>query len=69
MNEGCLTIIFFAIVIALAVGFETATGITQCSATGRVLGYKTEWHYFTGCVVTKPDGNKVLLRQMRDTER
>jgi len=69
MNEGCLTIIFFAIVIASAVGFETAAGITQCSAIGRALEYKTEWHYFTGCVVTKPDGNKVLLRQMRDVEK
>lgn len=69
MNEGCLTIIFFAIIIALAVGFETVTGIVQCSATGNALGYKTEWHYFTGCIVTKPDGSKVLLKQMRDTER
>ena len=69
MNEGCLTIIFFAIFIALAVGFEAVTGMAQCAATGNALGYKTEWHYFTGCIVTKPDGSKVLLKQMRDMER
>ena len=69
MNDGCFTFIFFAIFIALAVGFEAVTGITQCSATGNALGYKTEWHYFTGCIVTKPDGSKVLLKQMRDMER
>ena len=42
---------------------------TRCKEIGKVLNYKTEWNYWSGCVVTKPDGNKVLLRQMRDTER
>jgi hypothetical protein len=35
----------------------------------KTLNYKTEWHYWTGCVVEKPDGSRVLLKQMRDMEK
>lgn len=69
MNDGCLTFIFFGIIFLIMLGISAFTDIAQCSATGNALGYKTEWHYFTGCTVTKPDGSKVLLKQMRDMER
>lgn len=50
-------------------GISASTDIARCSAIGNALGYKTEWHYFTGCIVTKSDGSKVLLKQMRDMEK
>lgn len=61
--------IFFAIIIAIFTIISAALGSTQCSQVGNALNYKTEWHYFTGCVVEKPDGKRVLLRQMRDMEK
>ena len=69
MNDGCLTFIFFIFLAALLVGFSAIVDSTRCSETGKALNYKTEWHYWSGCVVTKPDGNKVLLRQMRDMDK
>lgn len=69
MNDGCLTFIFFGIIVLVMTGISVFTDTAQCSATGNALGYKTEWHYFTGCIVTKPDGSKVLLKQMRDMEK
>ena len=69
MNEGCMTIIFLGIVLILMIGVSCIMENIQCSQTGKALNYKTEWHYWTGCVVTKPDRSKVLLKQMRDMER
>ena len=65
MNEGCMTFIFFAIIITICIGLSSALEYTQCSQVGKALNYKTEWHYFTGCIVDKP-GGKVLLKQMRE---
>jgi hypothetical protein len=69
MNEGCMTIIFLGIVLILMIGVSCIMENIQCSQTGGALNYKTEWHYWTGCVVTKPNGSRVLLKQMRDMER
>ena len=69
MNEGCMTVIFLGIVLILMIGTSCTMEHIQCLQTGRALNYKTEWHYWTGCIVTKPDGNKVLLKQMRDMEK
>lgn len=40
--------------------------IEECSATAKTLEYESEYHLFTGCVLTKPTGKKVLLKQLRD---
>ena len=68
MNEGCFTIIVFGLIISVAILFESITGYLHCTEVGKTLNYKTEWHYWTGCIVEKPDGSKVLLRQMRAWE-
>ena len=69
MNDGCLTFIFFVMMLLVMLGLSSVANYTQCSQTGKALNYKTEWHYWTGCIVTKPDGSKVLLKQMRDMEK
>lgn len=69
MKEALITSILFIFLVCVCVCFSVAVDKTQCKATGGALGYKTEWHFFTGCIVTKPDGNKVLLKQMRDMEK
>ena len=69
MSEGCLTIIFFVTLGAIIIGVSSIGANIQCNETGKALSYKTEWHYWSGCVVTKPDGSKVLLKQMRDMEK
>ena len=69
MKDGCLTIIFSTIIIAACVGLAAIADSTECHETGKALNYQTEWHYWAGCVVTKPDGSKVLLKQMRDMDK
>lgn len=69
MNEDCMTIIFLGIVLILIIGVSCIMDNIQCSQTGRALNYKTEWHCWTGCIVTKPNGSKVLLKQMRNMEK
>lgn len=69
MNDILASIMFFIVLFGLVVGVDSAIARHQCSEIGKALNYKTEWHYFTGCIVEKPDGNKVLLRQVRNMEK
>ena len=69
MDELIMTIMIFAFLLFACIGISSATDSIHCSAVGKTLNYKTEWHYGTGCVVEKPDGSRVLLKQMRDTEK
>ena len=59
----------FAIFYLVLLGVVSGVSAIECSQVGKVLNYKTEWHYWTGCVVEKPDGSHVLLKQIRNTER
>ena len=69
MNDGLLTFLFFAFLTLICVGLSAVADSTRCREVGKALNYSIEWHYWSGCVVTKPDGNKVLLRQMRDLDK
>ena len=62
MDEIIATLIVFGVLFGISCFTESHT----CSETGKTLNYKTEWHYWTGCVVEKPDGSRVLLKQIRD---
>ena len=68
MNEGCFTIIVFGFFIGVCLIISCICGNIQCSEVGKTLNYRTEWHYWTGCVVEKPSGEKILLKQMRAWE-
>ena len=37
----------------------------SCEATARALSFTPHYSIFTGCVVEKPNGNRVLLDQFR----
>lgn len=38
----------------------------SCEATARALSFTPHYSIFTGCVVEKPNGNRVLLDQIRN---
>jgi len=67
-NEGCFTIIFIIIIFTFIILFNYAADLISCNAKANSLGYKCEYHIFSGCVLTKPNGKKVLLEQLRDFE-
>lgn len=67
-NEDCFTIIFIIITFALLILLNYAEDLISCNAKASALGYKCEYHLFSGCVLTKPNGKKVLLEQLRDFE-
>ena len=60
---GCL---FLIIILAIIIGIDYGADYLKCSATAKTLEYQSEYHPFTGCVLTKPNGKKVLLKQLRD---
>lgn len=62
-NMGCL---FLIIIFAIAIGMAYGADYLECSATAKTLEYQSEYNPFTGCVLTKPNGKKVLLKQLRD---
>jgi hypothetical protein len=54
------------IIVAIIIGIIYGADYLQCSATAKTLEYQSEYNPFTGCVLTKPNGKKVLLKQLRD---
>ena len=68
MDKLAMTLIILGVII-MSVGLSSATDSFRCYSIGKTLNYKTEWHCWTGCVVEKPDGSRVLLRQTRDMEK
>ena len=61
-NELCLglLIIFICTLIVYASEF------LECHCKAAALGYKCSYGVFSGCVLEKADGKKVLLEQLRD---
>ena len=39
-----------------------------CAAKANSLGYKYEWGLLQGCVLEKPNGDKILLEKLRYNE-
>lgn len=69
VEEVLISIFLFIIFFVVIIGCSCISSSFQCSEVGKELNYKTQWHFWTGCIVEKPDGSKVLLKQMRDFER
>ena len=40
----------------------------ECNAVGKKLDLKTDYSFWAGCIVEKPNGQKVLLEQMRNIQ-
>ena len=62
---GYIVFILF-IILCLSIGADYIPHKIECSQTAKALSYKSKYTYFTGCVLTKPNGKKVLLKQLRD---
>ena len=59
-------IIVTAIIIISTACFCYFTAKATCSAKAQALGYEHDYKFYQGCLLTKPDGQKVLLEQIRD---
>lgn len=57
------------IVLIAIVCFACLTSMLECHSKANALGYKCSWGWFQDCVVTKPNGSKALLQQLRDFEK
>ena len=62
MKEIIFTVLFLGAIIV----FDYYMGAIGCNAKAKAIGYKSEYHFFSGCVLEKPNGKKVLLKQLRD---
>lgn len=61
-----IAFIILAIVISCVCGLNYTFQKIQCTRTAKVLNYKSEYNYVTGCILEKPNGKKILLKQLRD---
>ena len=61
-NELCLGLFIVFICTVIAYTFE----VLECHSKAAALGYKCSYGIFSGCVLEKADGKKVLLEQLRD---
>ncbi len=65
-----ITVILSLIVAVVIVGIFALLGFGagsfSCAQTGKALNLQANYKFFAGCVITKKDGTKVLLEQLRD---
>lgn len=58
-----IIMVFFGIIVG-AIKFEQL----GCAAKANSLGYKYEWGLLQGCILQKPNGDKILLEKLRYNE-
>ncbi len=61
-----LYIIIPILITILMIGLSYAHDKIECSQTAKALNYKSKYFYFSGCVLIKPNGKRILLKQLRD---
>lgn len=68
MKEVFMEFMVCLFMLAIIMIILSLVSLGRCSAVGKDLEYETEWHWMSGCIVTKPDGSKCLLNQLRDIQ-
>lgn len=68
-ESGCLGCGCFIVIIIVLGFFIYCIDRYSCKKIANTLGYACEYSIWTDCVLIKPDGKKVLLKQLRDFER
>lgn len=66
-DEIIIAVTSFLLVIVATVSLANFVSERSCIQTTKVLGYKGQYSFFTGCIAEK-DGNKILLEQLRYTK-
>ena len=64
MKNEELWIAFFIVFICVAIVYVSE--FLECHSKAAALGHKCYYDIFSGCVLEKTDGKKVLLEQLRD---
>lgn len=60
-----LSLVVSVAIIGLCVLLGFGASSFSCAQTGKALNLKANYSFFAGCVITKKDGTKVLLEQLR----
>ena len=66
INEDLIYVFAIILVIVLVIAGCYFSAKATCSAKAQALGYEHDYKFYQGCLLTKPDGQKVLLEQIRD---
>lgn len=66
MDNDLLGIVVIITFFVLSLLGQYPIAKMQCEAKAKALGYKCEYGILQGCVLEKPNGKKVLLKQLRD---
>lgn len=66
MSDNFIQILSILLIFSILLVFMYLTNKFQCQKTAKTLGYVSSYEYMVGCVIHKPDGSKILLKQMRE---
>lgn len=66
MQNFLVNLMVLLIVFVPVLGGSYWTSKIACETKAQALGYQCNYKLFQGCLLTKPDGKKVLLEQLRD---
>ena len=61
-----LSLVVSVAIIGICVLLGFGASSFSCAQTGKALNLQANYNVFAGCVITKKDGTKVLLEQLRD---
>ena len=65
MDEDLKAVLLFILLIVMVILGYAVLSQLECTSKAKALGYKCEWGLLQGCVLEKPNGNKVLLENLR----
>ena len=65
-KDDVIVLVSVVVIFFLSYAFIYFTANSTCGAKANALGYKYDFKIFQGCLLIKPDGQKVLLEQLRD---
>lgn len=65
IEDTITTILAFIILFAFFFSIGVGADMIQGKATAHSLGYKSEYKIFVGTILIKPNGEKMLLKQLR----
>lgn len=67
-DEGCVTIVFYAVLLALIIAGVQAVNYYKCHSRASMQGYECSWGPFQGCMVKYKDGTWIDYDRLRIME-
>lgn len=68
-DDNILDVVFSILFFIIIFLFMYFLGIYTCHKSAKTFGYKCNYSFGVGCVLEKPNGEKILLHKLRFIEK